>query len=376
MRVAAAAAGAQGLEEVLELTAEEARRAIGAASLAISRWERDANVLRTLINVGELGPGWERYPEDEVYEIPEGSNLNRLLLRGQPYFNAVDDPAADSVSVERLRAFEKASEVAVPIMVEAESWGEVWAATAHGEPRFRAADVRFLEAIAGQLAVAIERAELFSRVSRLAYEDPLTGLANRRALEERLARSIARADVTGGQITVLLCDVDDLKAINDERGHDAGDRALRRVAEALVAAAADHPGQRRGAPLGRRVLRAHRGRRPQGRARARRGGAARARRRPRHADLDLLRRRSARRRHSHPRAAPAGRGRRAVRRQAQGRGTGLHRGARAGAPQHGRGPARVPRHARAARAYRAPAAPGAPRRRSRGRRARSTASRR
>jgi diguanylate cyclase (GGDEF)-like protein len=43
-------------------------------------------------------------------------------------------------------------------------------------------------------------------------------------------------------VSLLLCDVDNLKAINDERGHDAGDRALGRVAEALVAAAADHPG--------------------------------------------------------------------------------------------------------------------------------------
>jgi diguanylate cyclase (GGDEF)-like protein len=242
LRVAAAAAGAQGLDEVLELTAEEARRAIGAASLAVSRWERDANLLRTLINVGSLGPFAERFPAHETYDVREGSNLERLLLRGQPYFNAVDDPAADPTSVELLRACQKESEVAVPIVVEAESWGEVWAATAPGEPRFRGADVRFLEAIAGQLAVAIERAELFSRVSRLAYEDPLTGLANRRALEERLARATARADLRDGRVTVLLCDVDNLKAINDERGHEAGDRALRCIGEALVAAAADHPG--------------------------------------------------------------------------------------------------------------------------------------
>jgi diguanylate cyclase (GGDEF)-like protein len=242
LRVAAAAAGAHGLDEVLEPTAEEARLAIGAESLAISRWERDANVLRTLINVGDLGPGAERYPKDEVYEVAETPNLQKLLLHGQPYFNAVDDPAADPTSVAQLVALQKDSEVAVPIVVEAESWGEVWAATAPGQSRFRAADVRFLEAIAGQLAVAIERAELFSRVSRLAYEDPLTGLANRRAVEERLHRATSRAELSRRELTVLLCDVDDLKAINDERGHDIGDRALQRVAEALVGAAADHPG--------------------------------------------------------------------------------------------------------------------------------------
>ena len=136
----------------------------------------------------------------------------------------------------------KESEVGVPILVEGEAWGEVYATTAPGQPHFRSEDVRFLETVAGQLAVAIGRAELFSRVSRLAYEDPLTGLANRRALEERLQRAVARAADRNATLAVLLCDVDELKAINDEAGHDAGDRALQRVAEALVAAAAARPG--------------------------------------------------------------------------------------------------------------------------------------
>ena len=104
----------------------------------------------------------------------------------------------------------------MPILVEGEAWGEVYATTAPGQPRFRGEDVRFLETVAGQLAVAIGRAELFSRVSRLAYEDPLTGLANRRALEERLQRAVARAAERDAPLAVLLCDVDELKAINDE----------------------------------------------------------------------------------------------------------------------------------------------------------------
>src|SRR4051795_789567 len=68
-RVAAAAAGAHDLEEVLELAAEEALRAVGAASLSVSRWDREERTLRTLINVGELGPGEERFPRDEAYSM-------------------------------------------------------------------------------------------------------------------------------------------------------------------------------------------------------------------------------------------------------------------------------------------------------------------
>ena len=243
LRVAAAAAGAQDLEEVLELAAEEALAAVGAASLSVSRWDRGEGVLRTLINVGELGQGEERFPEDERYPVAEHPLLQRMLAQGQPYFNAVDDPSADQAAVRLLRSLGKESDVAVPIVTEGEIWGEVWASRGPGQPRFRGTDVRFLEAIAGQLALAISRAELFSRVSRLAYEDPLTGLANRRAIEERLDRATARAASGGGApVTVLLCDVDNLKGLNDSRGHDAGDRALARVGEALVGAAAGLPG--------------------------------------------------------------------------------------------------------------------------------------
>jgi diguanylate cyclase (GGDEF)-like protein len=242
LRVAAAAAGAHDLEEVLEVAAEEARAAIGAASLSVSRWERDQGVLRTIINVGQLGPKEERYPAAELHALEDDRNAERLIVDGHAYFNSLDTPELDEVSARRLMRLGKESEVGVPILVEGESWGEVYATTAPGQPRFRGEDVRFLETVAGQLAVAIGRAELFSRVSRLAYEDPLTGLANRRALEERLQRAVARAADRKVPLAVLLCDVDELKAINDDAGHDAGDRALQRVAKALVVAAAARPG--------------------------------------------------------------------------------------------------------------------------------------
>jgi diguanylate cyclase (GGDEF)-like protein len=242
LRVAAAAAGGYDLDEVLVLAAEEARRAVGAASVSISHWDRDEGVLRTLLNVGELGPGEEPLPDNEEHPVDDDPKTRRLLYQGRPYFNAIDDASLDVWSLSRLQRGGKESDLGVPIVTEGETWGEVYATTALGQPRFGAEDLRFLEAVAGQIAIAIGRAELFSRVSRLAYEDPLTGLANRRALEERLERAAARATERGSGLAVLLCDVDELKTINDTRGHEAGDQTLRSVAEALVAAGADHPG--------------------------------------------------------------------------------------------------------------------------------------
>ena len=242
MQVASAAASATGLEELLELTAEASCEALGAGSFSISRWERDSGVMRTLINVGELGPAEERHPENEVYGLDDHPSVGRLLRTAQPYFNAVDDPDADPRAVSLLRELGKESDIGVPIVVEGDVWGEVWAATSPGQSRFRGRDVRFLEAIAGQLAGVVARGEMFSRVSRLAFEDELTGLSNRRALDEQLTAAMARWRDGGPPLTLMVCDVDELKTINDERGHHAGDRALRRVAQALVKAAAPSPG--------------------------------------------------------------------------------------------------------------------------------------
>ena len=71
----------------------------------------------------------------------------------------------------------------------------------------------------------------------LSRTDSLTGLRNPRAFEERLAEEVARAARYREPLSLLVVDVDGLKAINDRSGHHAGDVALRAVADALRAGA-------------------------------------------------------------------------------------------------------------------------------------------
>lgn len=67
------------------------------------------------------------------------------------------------------------------------------------------------------------------RLEESAATDPLTGLWNRRQLSLRLREEVARAVRHGSSLALLMVDVDDLKPINDDHGHEAGDAALRRV---------------------------------------------------------------------------------------------------------------------------------------------------
>ncbi|WP_197457396.1 diguanylate cyclase [Crenobacter luteus] len=78
-----------------------------------------------------------------------------------------------------------------------------------------------------------------NKLSHLAHHDPLTGLANRLLLHERLASALLRAQRGDSRLGVLLIDLDGFKPINDRFGHDAGDRLLVAVAGALRAAVRD-----------------------------------------------------------------------------------------------------------------------------------------
>lgn len=88
-------------------------------------------------------------------------------------------------------------------------------------------------AVAEQTALALTNIELRERLRVQALRDPLTGLLNRRFVEEWIDREAARADRTGRPFGVIMADVDHFKAINDIHGHDAGDQLLKAVADAL-----------------------------------------------------------------------------------------------------------------------------------------------
>lgn len=80
--------------------------------------------------------------------------------------------------------------------------------------------------IAEHIALALSNLSLRDRLRSQAIRDPLTGLFNRRYMEETLEREIRRANRHETPVGVIMFDVDNLKAINDSYGHDAGDQVL------------------------------------------------------------------------------------------------------------------------------------------------------
>jgi diguanylate cyclase (GGDEF)-like protein len=87
-------------------------------------------------------------------------------------------------------------------------------------------------ALVAGIDIAAQHAQI-EALSRIASQDPLTGLQNRRAFEEALAQTCAGSDEPFG---LLLCDLDGFKQVNDTLGHGAGDALLREIAARLVEA--------------------------------------------------------------------------------------------------------------------------------------------
>ena len=94
---------------------------------------------------------------------------------------------------------------------------------------FSQSELRLLSLLSDQAAVAISNASLHQMISRQAYSDTLTGLPNRRALDERLEEEVLAARRNSYSFAVVMMDLDGFKAVNDTYGHATGDDVLRMV---------------------------------------------------------------------------------------------------------------------------------------------------
>jgi diguanylate cyclase (GGDEF)-like protein len=98
---------------------------------------------------------------------------------------------------------------------------------------FEAEQVETANSLANQVVVALENARLHRLVERQALVDSLTGLANRRSVEDTLRSELARASRFGNEVCVVFADLDFFKRVNDKYGHAAGDEVLKAFAFAL-----------------------------------------------------------------------------------------------------------------------------------------------
>jgi diguanylate cyclase (GGDEF)-like protein len=240
--MATALGSSQDLRAVLETAAEKARGALQASSVSVSKLEDGVPVVRTVINVGDLGPQEVRWPEDESYALADFMNLVMVVDGLRTWTASLDDADGDADEAALLVSLGKSASLGAPIVVDGRLWGELYATRTADQPSFGADDLAYAEASTAILAGAVSRSVQEKALERLAYRDPLTGLLNRRALDEHAARAFAVAPGTSRPVTVVVVDINGLKLVNDTLGHAGGDRLIQLVARTLTSTFSQLPG--------------------------------------------------------------------------------------------------------------------------------------
>lgn len=125
--------------------------------------------------------------------------------------------------------------VAVPLVSGARLLGVLAVGDEAAQRKFNHRDMQLLEMFAQQAVIAIQNAELFSEVQRLATIDPLTGILNRRSFFERAMQEFTRSRRYHTPLSLVMLDLDHFKKINDTFGHLIGDKALSEISRTCAA---------------------------------------------------------------------------------------------------------------------------------------------
>jgi diguanylate cyclase (GGDEF)-like protein/PAS domain S-box-containing protein len=143
-------------------------------------------------------------------------------------------PAGDSTTPCAHAAGVKHMYLCLPILAQGETLGILHLQATDEAPQLNAAELSFKATFAAQVGLSIANIKLREALRTQSVRDALTGLYNRRYLEEILDREVRRAARAAQSLGVLMIDLDHFKSFNDTYGHDAGDAVLREIGVSLT----------------------------------------------------------------------------------------------------------------------------------------------
>jgi len=232
----------RALPEVIDQTLRLARDLLGAQSVALCRIEQETASVIAVAPVPVDAP--TRSLAAETFRAEDRPALSELIRDRSSWVAhstaavGPSDDAGDAIESAALTALGAASGLASPILVNGAIWGQLVARRDLGSRLFDVGDVATSEVLAALVGSAIARVDVEEQVRHLVADDPLTGLGNRRVADHAADEALE----TSLETCIVMADVDGLKRINDELGHDAGDDLLRSVADVLRRVEGQLPG--------------------------------------------------------------------------------------------------------------------------------------
>jgi diguanylate cyclase (GGDEF)-like protein/PAS domain S-box-containing protein len=180
-------------------------------------------------NLVEASVSWGTLPRSEPIFAPQDC---WALRRGQPH---VSGCGTQDLVCPHLEALPTARHLCLPMIGQGDTLGVI-SIEFPGESDFDGpvhAHARLGVTVANQIALSFASLQLRESLRNESIRDPLTGLFNRRFMQESLEREIMRSRRKNHALSILFLDIDHFKRFNDTFGHDAGDFVLRAVADML-----------------------------------------------------------------------------------------------------------------------------------------------
>ncbi len=171
-------------------------------------------------DLAEVAGSWHQCQVPETVFEP---NRCWALRTGHPHLVVAGDPTAPCAHAAGV----KNTYLCIPILAQGEALGILHFQATDDAPTLADSELSFKTTFAGQVGLSVANIRLREALRTQSIKDPLTGLYNRRYLEEMLDREIRRAVRAEQALGLLMLDLDHFKKFNDTYGHDAGDTVLR-----------------------------------------------------------------------------------------------------------------------------------------------------
>ena len=209
--------------------------------------------------VAQMSPQLFSRESGALFVKDAGQNLGQVTAWGgptsrQPFFRSdecwalrrgrihvVEDTRRGLICKHVQDSGVPASYMCIPMIAQSESVGVLYLSNGLGEGSLPTSKQQLALTVAEQIGMALANLNLQETLRNQSVRDPLTGLFNRRYLDEALEREVRRVNRNGRSFGIIMLDIDHFKLFNDNYGHELGDRVLKLVADFF---ANQHPRRR------------------------------------------------------------------------------------------------------------------------------------
>ncbi len=240
---------------ILETAAKEILYFLQCDRVIVSRIDN----FSTCIEEQAIKPGIPEIPQDSIlhkYLIQNKEEENELIHGEIKAISDIEQSNIDSVLLKNLQHFEVKATLTIPIIFKSSKideslipktsflWGFITIHQCNDIREWKSEEIQFLKSLVNQLSIGIQQGRLYHKLStvntelkKLALCDPLTKVFNRRFFDDKLLQEWNRLRRIPSPLSIIMCDVDCFKSYNDTYGHQAGDKCLRMIADAISSTA-------------------------------------------------------------------------------------------------------------------------------------------